>query len=181
MSAKVLSLEFEVREMKIKKAYVEQVNDISDKNENRGDTEINEKVKWLEDVGQKMFLNVIKLEAKVKVSPTIPKGKVISEETDKNRQESYEKEDNTNKKVYSFGGKKDKGKQEVDLKCDMCEYTCKKRNKLTKHMNIKHSDHTCKIGNKVFPNSMDALVHTATDHTNNIMVIKNAHPPPAIL
>ena len=44
---------------------------------------------------RKCFLNVIKLEAKVKDSPTIPKGKVISEETDKSRQESNEKENNT--------------------------------------------------------------------------------------
>ena len=36
--------------------------------------------------------------------------------------------------------KKDKGKQEVDLKCDMCEYTCKKRNILNKHMNTKHNE-----------------------------------------
>ena len=35
----------------------------------------------LEAVVHKMFLNVIKLEAKVKDSPTIPK--IISEETDK--------------------------------------------------------------------------------------------------
>ena len=49
----------------------------------------------LEAVVQKMFLNAIKLEAKVKDSPTIPKGKNISEETDKSRQESNEKENNT--------------------------------------------------------------------------------------
>ena len=44
-----------------------------------------EKVKMLEAVLQKMFLNVIKLETKVKESPKIPKGKGNSEETDKNR------------------------------------------------------------------------------------------------
>ena len=74
-----------------------------------------EKVKLLEAVVQKMFLNVIKLEAKVKDSPTIPKGKVISEETDKNGQESNEKEHNTDKKVINSKqstvfNKKDKGK-----------------------------------------------------------------------
>ena len=49
------------------------------------------------------------------------------------RQESNEKERNTDKKVINLKectvfDKKDKGKQEVDLKCDMCEYTCKKIN-----------------------------------------------------
>ena len=36
-------------------------------------------------------------------------------------------------------------------------------------MNTKHSDHTCKVCYKVFPNSKDALSHTATDHTKDIM------------
>ena len=31
-------------------------------------------------------------------------------------------------KKFTVLEKKDKVKQEVDLKCDMCEYTCKKRN-----------------------------------------------------
>ena len=45
-----------------------------------------------------------------------------------------------NSKPYTVLHKKDKGKQEeVDLKCDMCQYTCKKRNQLNKHMNTKHS------------------------------------------
>ena len=50
LSAKVLSLELEVREMKINKNYVEQVIDISDKNENKEDLEIKEKVKMMEAV-----------------------------------------------------------------------------------------------------------------------------------
>ena len=36
-------------------------------------------------------------------------------------------------------------------------------------MNTKHNDHTCKICYKVFPKSMDALVHMATNHIKNIM------------
>ena len=59
--------------------------------------------------------------------------------------------------------------EEVNLKCDMCQYTCKKRNALNRHMTTKQIDHTCKICYKVFPYSMDALVHTATEHTKNIM------------
>ena len=40
---------------------------------------------------------------------------------------------------------------------------------LNKHMNTKHNDYKCKICNKVFPNSIDALMHTAKEHTKNIM------------
>ena len=72
------------------------------------------------------------------------------------------KKGNTDKKVINskqstFLYKKDKGKQEVDLKCDMCDNTCKKRNILNKHTNTKQSDHICKISYKIFSNSMDAL------------------------
>ena len=132
-----------------------------------------------------MFLNVIKLEAQVTDSTTKPKGKVISEETAgkvnilnsdcKNKTEITEKEDNADKKIvdsklHTVVDKNDKCRQEeVNLKCDMCQYTCKKRNALNRHMNTKHIDHTCKICYKLFSNSMDALVHTATEHTKNIM------------
>ena len=53
LSSKVISLELEVREMKINKNYVEQVHDISDKNENKEDIEMKEKLKMLEAVVQK--------------------------------------------------------------------------------------------------------------------------------
>ena len=60
-------------------------------------------------------------------------------------------------------------KSNNDFKCDMCEFSCKKRNMLNKHMNSKHNDHICKTCHKVFPNSMDALMHTAKDHTKKII------------
>ena len=41
----------------------------------------------------------------------------------------------------------------------------KKRNML----NTKHNDCKCKICYKVFSNSMDALMHTAEEHTKNII------------
>ena len=178
LSAKVLSQEIELKEIKANK-------DNIDANKNKEDTEMKEKVKLLEAVVQKMFLNVIKLEAKVTDSTTKHKSIVTSEEAAdevnmldsecKNRPEINRKEDNTESKESSSNpstvlDKKDEGKQEeVDLKCDMCQYTCKKRKMLIKHMNTKHKDHTCKICYKIFPNSMDALVHTATDHTKDIM------------
>ena len=55
LSAKVLSQEIELKEIKAKK-------DNIDANKNKEDTEMKEKVKLLEAVVQKMFLNVIKLE-----------------------------------------------------------------------------------------------------------------------
>ena len=51
----------------------------------------------------------------------------------------------------------------------MCNYRSKKKNILVKHMNTKHNDQKCKICNKEFPNSMEALIHTAKDHSKNII------------
>ena len=114
-----------------------------------------------------MFLNVIKLEAKVTDSTAKPKSKVISEETAgkvnifssecKNKPERNEKEDNTDKKVLNSKpsivlDKMGKGKQEeVDLKCEVCQYTCKKRNQLNKHMNTKHNITHVKYVQRYFP------------------------------
>ena len=62
--------------------------------------------------------------------------------------------------------KKDMDKTNDDLKCEMCEYSCKKRNMLIKHINTKHNDHKCTVCFKVSPNSTDGLMHTAKEHTN---------------
>ena len=64
---------------------------------------------------------------------------------------------------------KDMSKSNDDFKCEMCEYSSKKINMLNKHLNTKHNDCKCKICDKVFPNSIDALMHTAKEHTKNIM------------
>ena len=56
-----------------------------------------------------------------------------------------------------------------NFKCEICEYSSKKRNMLNKYMNSKHNDCKCKICNKVFLNSMDALLHTANEHTKTII------------
>ena len=58
------------------------LQDNTEANENKEDTEMTEKVKLLEaaTVVQKMFLNVIKLESKVTDSTTKPKCKVIRQE-----------------------------------------------------------------------------------------------------
>ena len=64
--------------------------------------------------------------------------------------------------------KQDKDKQNTYLKCKMCEYSCKKINIMRKHMNMEHADNIFKICDKVFTNSMDALVHTGKYHSQNI-------------
>ena len=46
---------------------------------------------------------------------------------------------------------------------------CKKVNMMKKHINMKHGDHNCKICDKAFPNPMDALLHTAKDHSHQII------------
>ena len=61
-------------------------------------------------------------------------------------------------------------KSNDDFKFEMCKCSSKKRNMLNKHVNTKHSNCKCKICDTVFPNScLDALMHSAKDHTKNIM------------
>ena len=56
-------------------------------------------------------------------------------------------------------------KSNDDFKCEICKFSRKKRNML----NTKHNDCKCKICYKVFSNSIDALIHTAKEHTKNII------------
>ena len=78
-------------------------------------------------------------------------------------------EDGNNQKPPTVEVKKDKGKHNQDLKCEICDYSCKKMNMMKKHINMKHGDHNCKKCDKVFPNSMNALLHTAKDHSHQIV------------
>ena len=59
---------------------------------------------------------------------------------------------------------KDNGNQNNDLKCEICDFSCKKVNIMKKHMNMKHVNYKCKMCDKEFPNSMDTLAHAAKDH-----------------
>ena len=65
--------------------------------------------------------------------------------------------------------KENSSKQNKDLKCELCDYICKKDNILKKHMNMKQGDKKCKICGKAFPNIKDALVHTANEHSQEII------------
>ena len=40
---------------------------------------------------------------------------------------------------------------------------------MKKHINMQHVDTKCKVCDKIFPNLKDALVHTANDHSQEIV------------
>ena len=89
---------------------------------NTEDTEVKEKVNLLEAVVKKMFLNVIKLEAEVKELKT--KTTNVIKETDV-RDNLLPGKQNEEKVVHSkpinIMDKKDMGKTNYALKCDMCK------------------------------------------------------------
>ena len=71
----------------------------------------------------------------------------------KSKQENIVKEDDTTKEVIisrpsAVEVKTDNTEQHANLQCDVCEYTCNKKNTMEKHMNIKHnSNHIAKEWN----------------------------------
>ena len=77
--------------------------------------------------------------------------------------------------VFRFGAespktrmdeKKEKEKEvkATDFKCETCEYKCKKKSTLMKHIKLKHSEQKCKICGKEFKDSMELVSHVAEDH-----------------
>ena len=67
--------------------------------------------------------------------------------------------------------------QNHELKCEMCKYSCKKDSAMKKHMKTKHMEQKCKICEMVFPTSMDALKHTASEHCKHIKVNESVKNP----
>ena len=134
------------------------------------DNEVKEKVNLCEAVVQKMFMNIIKIETEVNDLRTIIKSKDIIEEAACNMKPINEKTEckSTHEKSVKEEVKKKNDKQNNDIKCEMCKCSCKKIKIMRKHMNMKHTDNECKICDNVFTNSMDALVHTAKEHSQNI-------------
>ena len=176
-NAKIDRLEKIVIEMTSKMLTNKDITSNKEETENyiTTDNELNEKVKMLEAVVQKMFINIVKLEAEVGDLKSKCKTKDITDKTAlwifeakwKEQQENAEKETATAK--CPLQDQQDMVKDNDELKCDMCSYRCKKKNILVKHMNTKHNDQKCKICNKEFPNSMEALIHKAKDHSKNII------------
>ena len=184
MNAKIDRLEKIVIEMASKMLTNKNItsNKEETENSNTNKNELNEKVKMLEAVVQKMFINIIKLEAEVSDLKSKCKTKDITNETAlkiveakwKDQQENAEKETVTDKEVIQskqclLQAPQDMVKENDELKCDMCNYRCKKKHILVKHMNTMHNDQKCKICNKEFPNSMATLIHTAKDHSKNVV------------
>ena len=54
------------------------------------------------------------------------------------------------------------------LKCDACEYKCKKDETLRKNINTKHEDHLCSNCQLRFDNINDLQKHVAKDHSNSL-------------
>ena len=128
--------------------------------------ELKEKVKLLEAVIQNLFQNVIRLDKEISELKTKTKSKNITEKTSdehkltdtvnsskekcKSKQENIVKEAGTSKEVIiskpsAVEVKTDNTEQHANLQSDVCEYTCKKKNTMEKHMNIKHnSNHIAK-------------------------------------
>ena len=147
-----------------------------EKTSNTEDSEMKEKVKLLEAVVQKMFLNVIKLEAednelktKIKNRDIIEEPVFVSEHTDnhniKNAESKSSQERTVNEDDATAAVKIGEGKQNMDLKCDLCDYSCKKKNMMKKHMKIKHSVHKCNICGEGFSTVTDLLQHMADKHS----------------
>ena len=65
-----------------------------------------------------------------------------------------------------------KGKQKDELKCEMFNYKYKKENAMKKHIKTKHVEQKCKTCDKVFPSTMEVLMHTASEHSKTLGRIK---------
>ena len=136
-------------------------------------------MKLLEAVVQKMFENVIKLDAGInKKKIKIKDNDTIVEANDdktvcKSKQENSFREDGNNQKPNykppTVEVRQDKDKQNNDFKCEMCDYKCKNINTMKKHVNMKHVDFMCKIYGKALQKIKDALVHTANVYSREIV------------
>ena len=134
-------------------------------------SKVKEKVNLLEAVVQKMILEKNQLEAKAKNKKITIVDKEIIEEAIEEKTDCKRKQKKTdgtdvkqNYKPPIVEVNKDNGNQNNDLKCEICDFSCKKVNIMKKHMDMKHVNHKCKMCDKEFLNSMDALAHAAKDH-----------------
>ena len=53
------------------------------------------------------------------------------------------------------------------LKCEKCDYKCKKEGPLFKHMNSKKEPQECKVCFKSFLLTVELLQHIAKEHNSN--------------
>ena len=75
--------------------------------------------------------------------------------------------------------KKDQFPEYVQLNCDLCSYTCKKKATMAKHKNTKHIEQmwTCKQCHKKFERSLDLQSHIAQEHDYDTEKIQNSSTP----
>ena len=109
--------------------------------------ELKEKVKLLEAVVLKMFVNVIKLDAEINnKNVTIKDNNIILEANDdktecKRKKEISFREDGNNQKPNykppTVKVRQDNDRLNNDLKCEMCDYKYKNINTMKKHVNMK--------------------------------------------
>ena len=112
-------------------------------------SELKENVKLLDAVIQNMFQNVMRLDAEIRELKAKAESKDItdktalqfisthrvnsSEEKCQSKMEIIAKEVDIVKKVIISKQPTDQAEQHDDLKCDMCEYMCKKKKHNKKH------------------------------------------------
>ena len=68
------------------------------------------------------------------------------------------------KAVSIEGEAKEKEQSAKHFSCDLCEYKCEKRATLNKHINAKHTEQKCKVCSMDFKTSMELVKHVAQDH-----------------
>ena len=52
----------------------------------------------------------------------------------------------------------------LPVKCNMCDYSCMESNNMKKHINNKHVEQKCNVGQKTFSTSLEVLQHVASEH-----------------
>ena len=105
---------------------------------NTEDTHMKDKVTMLEAVVQKMFLNIIKLEAEVTELKVKTKNIIKEADVKDNFLTGKKSKENIlSSKPLNTIDQKDVSKSNDDFKCEMWECSTKKRNMPNKHMNTK--------------------------------------------
>ena len=62
---------------------------------------------------------------------------------------------------------KSKDSKKVHFKCDKCDYNCKKKVTLKRHINTKHEVQQCKVCSKKLVSTTELLQHIAQEHSIN--------------
>ena len=72
--------------------------------------------------------------------------------------------------------KEDEFLESVQLYCDHCSYTCKKKTTMTKHKNTKHIEEmwTCKQCHEKFESSLDLQSHIAKEHEYDTEIMQTS-------